>query len=816
MCGQLAELWFFLGALVEQMRYFCYTERIMRYHHTLSLCTALCLVPGGALAAQLTAQDTIAGLQAEIVMSGLGAGETVTVFVYPPDSDAVEQTVRTDATGRALAVVSGSDTERSGPYTVQIETLSNQLETVFDVLPDRLSTEISSVRALSTSIDADGTDTSLIDVTLRDRFGNPLPDRPVTLIPSRTEDIAEPLSDVTDEDGVQRFALTTTVPGTLTVRAMDLLSGMILEESADIVAGGMGNSDPWSTLRAQLTTGEDTVDRFELIVPKAMEAGKEASKITVRAVDARGNTVDTYEGTVKFRSSDKAATLPNFGSYTFKARDLGRKEFALVLKFKTTGTQTLHVEDADDPSISGDASITVTGSSAPQNQDTILITAPKEGQVFGSDEVKVEGTGPALINLIVQAGTRTIRGDTDEDGRFSITVPIDETKEEMTIVVTDDQDRFTSAPVKIRVDASTPTADMTFTPASPETGQQTLVVVRSEAKLRSVTMALSKAGVTVGSKTPLLENVSAAGSYQAFFTAPEPGTYQPVIEATDAVGNVGRYIGSLTVQPRALPIVKGLRGEAKADSVQLQWNEVEADIDGYRIYVGENENDFLYKLETGTPQTRAVVRGLQPGHRYVFAVTAIKDERESSERSNALSVDTLGLKLTVIPQDSALELQWEGLPQSLTLQSYLLEYGVVEGSYTEKRILNPEAQAYIMRDLLNGVEYALKLTPITVTAERRDDIAVTAKATPNGTGFTQGPSDPIPDDLQVANNDEPLIDDMHPGAGDEGLIPVGFAGNLSLPAVGLSALLIGGYLYRRHRMQQTKAFLEALAQSRNS
>lgn len=800
------------------MRYFCYAYRNMRFA-PLSLLLLSGLLPAHAAAASLRTQDTIAGLQTEVTLFGFPASGAVDVMVETPDGARLDQTLRADAGGEAVAVIAGGDTERAGAYRVVAESGNVVAQGTFTVLPDRLSVTESSMAVSVARIAADGVDTAVIDVTLRDRFQNPLPDRPVTLIPSRTDDVVQAEGDVTDERGKQRFRVATELPGTVVLRAMDLLSGMIVEDSASIAAGdgGLGNADPWtaSVLSAQVTGGS-VIDRFELTIPSSMEIDKEASKITVRAVDRSGRTVENYTGTVRFSSSDATATLPNFGTYAFKPRDLGQKEFPLILKFRKTGQQTVRVEDAEDPSIFGAATTTVTGrTDTVDPAERIAVTSPKAGQTIGGTEVKVEGNGPALINIVVKGGVRSVTTETDQNGRFSATVSLDPAAPQATLTAEDEDGRYgASDPVQIRVDAIEPTVTgVTFTPPTPETGAQTLVLVKSEPKLRAVTMSLARNGQAVGQPLTLLENSNAPGSYQTFFTAPEVGSYQPIFQTTDDVGNNGRYITDLTVQAKALPVVQGLRGEARSDSVLLQWGDVEADVTGYRVYIGEAENDLPFTLDTNVKQARATVKGLQPGKRYYFAVTAVKGEQESRARSEMIAVDTIGIRLSIAPQDTSLKLEWTGVPENLPLQSYVLEYGVAEGAYVEKRVVSGEAELYVLRDLINGVLYHLRLTPIAVTGERRDDLAVTGSGTPNGkaTGFNPSGSDPIPGDLQP---EDPYIGPGHEGAPPENT-DVGLPLTLWLPVLALTSLIVGGSLYRRHQRAQTAAFLQALAQHRH-
>src|SRR5258706_518839 len=71
--------------------------------------------------------------------------------------------------------------------------------------------------------------------------------------------------------------------------------------------------------------------------------------ITVQAVDAFGNSVTGYTGTVTFSSTDAQATLPV--AYTFTAADAGTRTFSVGLHTGTPhgGSWSVSVVDASTP-----------------------------------------------------------------------------------------------------------------------------------------------------------------------------------------------------------------------------------------------------------------------------------------------------------------------------------------------------------------------------------------------------------------------------------------------------------------------------------
>lgn len=136
--------------------------------------------------------------------------------------------------------------------------------------------------------------------------------------------------------GVKVFAVTPGAAGELTVTATD---------AADSSISGS----------ATITVKEtQVVTHFALLVRPGAAVGEE-TRVFVVALDASNRPVKSFTGTVRFSSSDSAATLP--AEYTFTADDRGMMSFALT--FATTGMQTLSVEDVTNADVAGSATVHV-------------------------------------------------------------------------------------------------------------------------------------------------------------------------------------------------------------------------------------------------------------------------------------------------------------------------------------------------------------------------------------------------------------------------------------------------------------------------
>jgi hypothetical protein len=121
----------------------------------------------------------------------------------------------------------------------------------------------------------------------------------------------------------------------------------------------------------------------------------DAFMLTVTAVDAYGNQVTNYTGTIHFQSSDCQATLPY--DFHFTQADQGSHTFAAI--FRTAGVQYLTVNDVDDPSLTGCWQATVDAAA----MDHFAVCAPPRdhvapGEPFGFTIVAQDAYGNCVTN----------------------------------------------------------------------------------------------------------------------------------------------------------------------------------------------------------------------------------------------------------------------------------------------------------------------------------------------------------------------------------------------------------------------------------
>lgn len=763
---------------------------------------------GKALAATIDARDTVAGLSTEVLLRGFPPSSTIPVRIAGETGADRTIEVTTDPTGSANVRLRGDDLERAGAYDAEVPALYNARTARFTVLPETMDPLQSAIVAERRTITADGRDALSVRVRMTDRYGNPLAGRPVALIASRPQDRVLPVERETDRNGVQEFTVQTTEEGDMLLRAMDLLSSTTVESVLAVAA----LQPPWTgttqqryrTLAAQIGEEfESVVVGFEVTVdPPMLQVEREAQKVTVRAFDRQGRTVKSYLGKIIFTTTDPEATVPvmqrpNYGEYQFEERDQGVRPFTLALRFPNPGEHTLTVTAGENPTVKGETNVVVSGGTG-QKKRSIEITSHRDGQSINSTMVTLEGKGPPLINIVALGGKEDVAGETAADGTFRLPVRLDPSRREFTMRIQQKpgEGSADSGPIVLLLDTTPPDiASITFSPEKPNPRASALAIVLAEPRLKNIAMHLTETPGSAPVAIPL-EETATAGTYQALFTTPNSGNYQPLFRAEDEAGNSTELRSTLTVVPKPTAKVENVRGEAKGTAAVLEWDPVPDAVDGYRIYVGEDALHALYSLDTGQPVTRATVSGLLPGKTYYFSLTAVKGEQESAEKSTPAKVAIIGLTLKVTEEDGSLFLEWPSLPDSLPLASFVLEYGTAPNTFTERRTLNGALRSFTIRDLLNDVTYYLRLIPVNITGEFLNDLTALGTGTPRGTWFRPGPTEPIP-----MRTDFP----QPPKTSDTGLPPG--IGWFAIVLAAAGAIL---YLRRRRNARKTLAFLQAM------
>ena len=111
--------------------------------------------------------------------------------------------------------------------------------------------------------------------------------------------------------------------------------------------------------------------------------------LIVTALDATGNVVTDYTGTVHFTSTDPQAGLPS--NYTFTSGDKGIHTFTGGLTLKTAGTQTVTATDTADATRKGTSG---TVAVSPAAASTLVVTAPADASALTPATVTVTAKDP--------------------------------------------------------------------------------------------------------------------------------------------------------------------------------------------------------------------------------------------------------------------------------------------------------------------------------------------------------------------------------------------------------------------------------------
>jgi hypothetical protein len=126
-------------------------------------------------------------------------------------------------------------------------------------------------------------------------------------------------------------------------------------------------ANPAFSSQAQINVVIVVPASFEMFEEPTTTAGA-AYSFTLLALDAAGNVLTGYTGTVHFTSSDAQAVLP--ADYTFTAADGGFHTFTAALK--TAGAQSISVVDTAHPSVTTSLSVSV----APAAVTHFVISGP--------------------------------------------------------------------------------------------------------------------------------------------------------------------------------------------------------------------------------------------------------------------------------------------------------------------------------------------------------------------------------------------------------------------------------------------------------
>lgn len=789
------------------------------------------LLPIGAWGATVEVADLVAGLDAQVTLSNFPPLSVVEVHVTDPQGTDLALAPRTDDRGSALTHLPGELTRVAGQYSVRAvhQASGQQSADTFVVLSERVDAAASDLASDAAQVPADGRTSVTVVATLRDRFGNPLSGRPVTLIGSRSEDRIQPLSNETDANGEIGFSIIGSGPGQITIGAMDLLTAMILDARLTITFGESGGRGGWvpagSALVAQIPSETDDQAKFVItLTPEKFDPDTTTwFDVQVEVIGSNGKRNLSYTQTPRITvESDPRAELPGkfnttYGEIPFQQREQGLKIVRKSLRFSRPGTHEVVVSDTKN-GIVGRTTVTIKEEVITNQKRKIEILFPRADPVtkfarINATSVIIKGVGPPLANLVVLEGedeasrSTLARGETGADGKFEITVDFVDPNQSSYVLVVQDENMagsrlYTSEALRIERNTKKPEFEFTFDPVDPITGSDVRLSVNATAEVDGVTLKIADDTLT------LSQDVADPLRYSVLFQAPEPGTFQPSIIAKNPIGST-EVRGTLNVRERDVPPPQNLTAIARPSGVDLLWDELPASegITKYTVYVGLAPDDFSSSIETNGPEAGAQIKGLQTDTEYFFAVTAWKNDRESV-KSEIISTRSNGLNLKLIPGLDSIQVTWQYPADAPAVGQFKLEYWVDDTEHYE-RMLTGELRSFTIPDLLSDITYFVRLTPIAITGDEFTDIVASGSATTLNGAFKPGPADPVylPKPTNTNATPPPKLNngpDNTPGSG----VPMGIVAGALVASLSLFAWL---WRRRQHDVQALHSVLHGVS-----
>ena len=770
----------------------------------------------------VSAPDTIAGLGTEVTIVGCEKASSSLLIVQSPDNQNFTQTILLDGSGNAVVPLPSESTTLSGRYAI---TVAGQTSS-FSVLPDRADDAQSSIILSPQAIDADGRDTATVTAILRDRYDNPVDGRPLALIASRLSDDVSAQSKQTDNTGRFLWTIRSTEAGVTGLTVYDIAGGRQMKLKASLTVGrtksflgasltGLGQGGD-----AAADLASEVIDRFELSLPQNATDIKanELFGLEVRAM--RGPDIARgYIGTLIVKSSDPDAVLPKQGqdprspkngSIEMRSVDQGERKVPLAFMLRNGSTQTIEVSDSNDPTFVGKITLNVLQPGGPVGDNSITILDPKDRSFVRGGPILLQGRAPSLINLKVKGGSEITNGESDQEGVFRISVPINPADKEVTLFVVSENGAYESNPVHILIDNTPPViSSITLDPPEAKAAEETTITVKSEAGLNAVIASVQEQTITL--------KEGSGGLYTGLLTAPvQSGYYDITVTAKDQAENSTAMLTKWKVGPTLLPVVQNVTAEGLPGAVSVRWDAIDGfEVAEYKIYVSlqDDPENILYSIGTKKPTTAAIIRDLPLGRTYLFSLTMVTTEEvESPEKSDPASAAPLGIALRATPGKDSLFLEWTPMP-NLPLDHYILEYGTEPGTYTERRSINGLSESTVLRDLIGGVTYEVKLTPVAVTGKELSELSAITHGTPTSDGFIAGTAESVPTDMlghPGAPLREPSLDHVPENAGSG--IPSMAAGILFIGAIVLC------FYWRKasDERRQVDAFLQTVSERYHS
>jgi hypothetical protein len=398
--------------------------------------------PPGAVVPATIADYTATASSKALTLASLSTGRG------PGSTTDNQATVTVENAVGASAAVKVKITGSTNPGAVgaTVVAVSTSLDTVpaeavVTIVPGAVDPANSTVVAAFPSGPADGSSPGVIEVTLRDGSGNPIPDRSVTLTPSGTAKVVTSTI-VTDATGEELFAVEDAAPQTVTLTATLTatevgtatlsftgisglsyvpLSGLTTAAVTDLTAGAKVDVEAFAQLSGQVTTGGKAGGTLTLTAPAGTTLPKSSSDYVLE------NGFDKIQTSFTVALSEgPGSTTDNEVTFTLGAESKFRHpvEFAVVEVTGATnplvpgtGYATLSASGTFNAAPSYSGPITFIVGPASKGKSTVVAT-PGSVTVGARATVTVtveDAAGNRLagqvVSLAASSTTATVAGD---------------------------------------------------------------------------------------------------------------------------------------------------------------------------------------------------------------------------------------------------------------------------------------------------------------------------------------------------------------------------------------------------------------------
>jgi len=329
----------------------------------------------------------------------------------------------------------------------------------------------------------------------------------------------------------------------------------MLKKLFSLLGIGFLTASMWS---APLTQAADLggAVKFEITAPSSARTD-EAIDVTVRAVDASGNTATGYRGSIIFATDYIADIVPMPGrSIAFTAEDSGEKKFSKGVTFKKAGKQKLFVSDVT-ADIVGEVSILVeagAGGNVSTEQEISVITPSNNASITG-DTVMVSGTSRKNSRISLNLnGTDIGTVVSDDSGLFTKEITgVSQENNILKISLLDADNAVIATAPDVSFQKTSTTSSIYGVTISPNTtvapSAQITISVEAVAGVSDMTVTLDG--------TQLKAKEGASGKYSVATIAPQtPGSYSISVTAqTITSGTTSKdNAATLTVEAQAAPV----------------------------------------------------------------------------------------------------------------------------------------------------------------------------------------------------------------------------------------------------------------------